>query len=241
MSPVLILAMTKMKSGICTAGLTPDPAGANGLRWVRPVKDFDTLLPGDMADADGHLAACGEWMELNLLRPRPRAPHVEDWLMDCVRRRPRVVGRLAGSEWAQFLAANLDPDPGEVLERHVRSLCLVRPETVWAHFFLDGYSGKYEARMGFELAEGGKDPRVLGERGTNVTDLRWLALGQKWLGSEGGTLSLDHRSLLDRLGADDLYLAIGLSRVYRGEHWPMVVGVHVVPDHGVEVGLDDLG
>ena len=50
---VLILAMTHMLSGICTAGFTREPDPITGLRWVRPVRDFDTLQPGDMTDADG--------------------------------------------------------------------------------------------------------------------------------------------------------------------------------------------
>ena len=72
---VLILAMTKMLSGICTAGVTREPVPVTGLRWVRPVREFDTLLPGDMTDADGHLIACCDVVELNLLAPRPEPPH----------------------------------------------------------------------------------------------------------------------------------------------------------------------
>jgi len=45
---VLILAMTRMLSGVCTAGMTRQPDETTGLRWVRPVKDFGTLLLGDL-------------------------------------------------------------------------------------------------------------------------------------------------------------------------------------------------
>jgi hypothetical protein len=48
---VLILAMTRMRSGICTAGFTHEPDPVTGLRWVRPVRDFDTVQPGDMTAA----------------------------------------------------------------------------------------------------------------------------------------------------------------------------------------------
>ena len=43
--------MTKMLSGICTAGVTRDPDPVSGLRWVRPVREFGSLLPGDMTCA----------------------------------------------------------------------------------------------------------------------------------------------------------------------------------------------
>jgi hypothetical protein len=232
---VLILAMSKMLSGICTAGLTHQPDPVAGLRWVRPVREFDTLLPGDMTDADGRLVQCSDVVELNLLAPRPDPPHVEDWLTDFVRHRPRLLRRLEGKRRARFFARYLDRAPEDVLTAHTRSLCLVHPEQVWARFSLDRYSGKYEARMGFVLAGDANHPRATGRRGVSVTDLKWQALGRTWLGEGGGRLALDHDALCERLDAEALYLAVGLSRNWQGEFWPLVVGVHVVPDYEVEV------
>ena len=234
---VLILAMTKMLSGICTAGFTYQPDPVTGLRWVRPVREFDTLLPGDMTDADGRLAQCSDVVELNLLAPRPDPPHVEDWLTDFVHHRPRLLRRLEGERRTRFFTRYLDCAPEDVLVHHTRSLCLVKPEQVWARFSLDAYSGKYEARMGFVLAGDVNHPRATSQRGAAVTDLKWHALGRAWLGEKGGFLTLDHDTLLVRLNAEALYLAVGLSRNWQGEYWPLVVGVHVVPDY--EVGVDD--
>ena len=227
---VLILAMSKMLSGICTAGLTREPDPVTGLRWVRPVREFGTLLPGDVTDADGRLVQCDDVVELNLLKPRPDPPHVEDWLTDFVRHRPRLLRRLEGERRAAFFARHLDRAPQDVLVHHTRSLCLVQPEQVWALFSLDGYSGKYEARMGFVLAGDANHPRATSRRGAAVTDLKWQALGRAWLGEKGGTLALDHDALYERLGVESLYLTVGLSRSWQGEYWPLVVGVHVVPD-----------
>jgi hypothetical protein len=230
---VLILAMTKMLSGICTAGFAPDPDPVTGLRWVRPVRDFDTLLPGDMTDADGRPVRCCDVVELDLLAPRPDPPHVEDWLTDFVRHRPRLLRRLEGEKRARFFPRYVDRAPEDVLIHHTRSLCLVRPEEVWARFSLDGYSGKYEARMGFVLTEDANCPQAASRRGISVTDLKWRVLGRSWLGDEGGRLALDHGTLFERLGADAVYLAIGLSRNWQGQYWPLVIGVHVVPDYEV--------
>jgi hypothetical protein len=228
---VLILAMSKMLSGICTAGFSREPDPVTGLRWVRPVRDYDTLHPGDVTCSDGHLIQCGDVVELNLLGPRPDPPHVEDWLADFVHHRPRLLRRLEGERRAQFLARHLDPAPADVLIHQVRSLCLVQPREVWARFSLDRYSGKYEARMGFVLGGDVDHPRATGQRGVSVTDLKWQALGRTWLGGEGSSLTLDHDALCQRLDAEALYLAVGLSRSYQGEYWPMVVGVHVVPEN----------
>ena len=165
---VLILAMTKMLSGICTAGFTLRPDPVTGLRWVRPVRDFDTVQPGDMIDAGGRLVQCSDVVELNLVAPRPDPPHIEDWLTDFVRHRPRVLRRLEGEKRGRFFPRYLDRAPEEVLIHGTRSLCLVGPKQVWAHFSLDAYSGKYQARMGFALAGDANHPRAASRQGISV-------------------------------------------------------------------------
>jgi len=232
---VLILAMTKMLSGICTAGFTREPDPVTGLRWVRPVRKFDTLLPGDMTDAEGRLVRCCDVVELNLIQPRPDPPHVEDWLTDFVHHRPRLLRRLEGDKRATFFPQYLDRAPEDVLVHHTRSLCLVQPEQVWARFSLDVYSGKYEARMGFLLPGEANRHRAASSSGVSVTDLDWRALGRTWLGEKGGRLTLDHDELFERLGAEAIYLALGLGRKWRGEYWPLVIGVHTVPNYEVNL------
>ena len=230
---VLILAMTRMLSGICTAGLTRHPDPLTGLRWVRPVRGFGTVQSGDMTDDDGRLFHCSEVIDLNLIEPRPDPPHVEDWVTDFVHHRPRLVRRLEGEKRARFFSKYLDRAPEDVLAQHTRSLCLVEPEQVWARFSLDRYSGKYEARMGFVLDGEANHPRAVSARGVPVTDLKWLGLGRSWLEPDRSYLALTQETLFERLDAEAIYLVVGLSRNWQGECWPLVVGVHVVPDYAV--------
>jgi len=230
---VLILAMSRMRSGICMAGMTTERDAVTGLRWVRPAREFDTLLPGDMTDAKGRLLQCSDVVELNLTSPRPDPPHVEDWGTDFIRCRPRLARGLEGDRRAKFLAQHLDSKPEDVLTHQTRSLCLVRPEYVQAHFSLDAYSGKLEVRMGFALHGD------LARTSVSVTDLKWRALGRAWLGN-GGQLTLDHSALVERLRAHALYLTLGLSRNYQGQYWPLVVGVHVVPDYDAMMDVEHL-
>jgi hypothetical protein len=49
--------------------------------------------------------------------------------------------RLEGDKRSRFFAKYLDRAPEDVLIHHTRSLCLVQPEWVEAHFSLDTYSG----------------------------------------------------------------------------------------------------
>lgn len=236
---VLILAMTKMRSGICTAGFTTEADPVSGLKWVRPVKEHSTLLLGDMTDADGRVVECFDVVSLDLQAARPDAPHVEDWITDFVYERPRLLRRLEGARRSQFLAKYLDQAPDDVLVRGTRSLCLVEPDELWARFELDAYSGKYQARLGF-VVDGIRHPRASAPQGVPVTDLKWRALGRAWLGNAGGRLDLDAAELKAQLGAARIYLALGLSRTYNGQIWLLVVGVHADPDYTIAIDYDNL-
>jgi hypothetical protein len=235
---ILILAVTKMLSGVCTAGMTTERDPVTGLKWVRPVKDFGTLLLGDLTDRRGTVIRPFDVVELNLVKPCPDPPHVEDWVTEFVRHRPRIVRRLEGERRADFLSKYLDENPHEVLAGHSRSLCLVKPDQVKASFGLDAYSGKYEARLAFTLgAEAYLGSMQKG--GLPVTDVKWRALGQEWL-SGGGQLDYDEDELRDRLDVEDFYLALGLSRPFKDEYWLLVLGVHTVPDYEMEVDYGNL-
>jgi hypothetical protein len=242
---VLLLAVTRMRSGICVAGFTPEPDPVTGLRWVRPVRDFGTVQPGDMCDENECLFECGDVIALRLIEPRPDPPHVEDWLADFVYRRPRRLRRLEGDKRASFFRRYLDPAPLDVVTRCKRSLCLVEPSQVRAHFSLDAYSHKYEARMSLTFKSPGKQEKPAeetwhsGPQGITVTDLKWRALGKDWLNGTGGQLTLENGSLYERLHVEALYLAIGLSRSWKGRCWPLVVGVHTVPNYDAPADLSN--
>lgn len=233
------MAVTRMLSGVCTAGFTRQPDPATYLRWVRPVKEHDTLLVGDLADAEGRMIQPGDVVELSLQKHRPQPPHCEDWVADFIYHRPRLLRRLEGERRARFLAEHLDRAPAEVLLESRRSLCLIHPERVWALFSLDPYSGKYQARLGFAL-RGLKHPQASSEGGLPVTDLRWRALGRKWLNEGSKTLSLDQDELQARLRAEAIYLALGLSRRYQEQFTLLVIGAHCVPDYEIEVDYRNL-
>jgi hypothetical protein len=237
---VLILAMTRMLSGVCTAGFTQQPDPVSHLRWIRPVKEHSSLLLGDLTDADGRVIQASDVIEFHLQRPRSDPPHTEDWITDFIFRRPRLLRRLEGDRRARFLARHLDQAPQDVLGRDpTRSLCLIRPDRLWACFTLDPHSLKYETRIGFIL-DGIPHRRANSPHGVSVTDLKWRALGRRWLGDHSGRLKLDDGALRERLGAEEIYLALGLSRGYQGQLWLLVIGVHVVPDYPAQIDYDNL-
>jgi hypothetical protein len=223
MAEVALLAVTRMISGICIGGVPP-----GGGAWVRPVKKFGTILPGDIRYLDGNWMRPFDVIDINLIRPRPDPPHVEDWTCDFVRPRPRLVRRLDPSDRRRLLQSAMDPAAAEAWRTRRQSLAVIRPGDITAHFALDAYSSHYESRIAW--------PGCERTRGCPVTDLRWRALGRRLVPREGGELRLSLEDLVERIGCEEVFLAVGLSRNYEGQFWPIVVGVHCLPDF--EVTLD---
>jgi hypothetical protein len=221
---ILILAVTRMRGGVCVAGMTTEPDPVTGLRWVRPVKQHSALLPGDIRYADRTLMRIGDVVAWRLGEARPDPPHVEDVLVDPVRDPARLLRRLHSERRARFCAEHLDRAPDDVLIHETRSLCLARPAAVEAWWSYDPYNGHYEARMAFSTGD-----FDTGERGVAVTDLAWRALGRAWLGG-GELLCLGDAALHERIG--EIYLTVGRGRTFEGRRWPLVVGVHAagLPD-----------
>jgi hypothetical protein len=237
---VLVMAMTRMRSGVCTAGFTTHKDPVSHLRWIRPVKERGSLLLGDLTDSDGRVIQLGDVIELQARQARSNPPHAEDWITDFIYHRPRLLRRLEGERRARFLAAHLDQAPADVLGcAPSRSLCLVQPARLWARFGLDPHSAQYQARIGFTLPSI-RHPRANSPRGVPVTDVCWRALGRRLLGQTQDTLALDDNALRARLAAQEIYLSLGLSRGFQGKLWLLVVGVHAVPEYQVEVDYDNL-
>lgn len=232
---VLILAVTKMLGGICIAGMTAEPDPVTGLRWVRPTREYDHVLLGDITTPGNAILHPFDVVTFNLLRPCPDPPHTEDWIVDFVHQRPRIVRRLEGERRAGFLQRYLDTAPRQVLEGQQRSLCLIKPDWVTGCFRLDPYSGHFDARLAFGL-EGRAYRGSVAKGGLSVTDLKWRALGRAWLPEAGGWTEFDASDLEARLGIREIFLAVGLTRAHQGEFWPIVVGVHTCPDF--QAGVD---
>jgi hypothetical protein len=103
---VLIMAVTRMLAGVCTAGFVKRPAGPGRVAWVRPVKTHGNVLLGDLEDAAGRIIQCCDVVALRLDATRPDPPHIEDWICNFVYHRPRLLRRLEEERRARCLAPN---------------------------------------------------------------------------------------------------------------------------------------
>jgi hypothetical protein len=193
----------------------------------------------DITTAEGAVLRPFDVVEFDLIRHRADPPHVEDWIAEFVRPRPRVLRRLEGERRTRFLRKYLDTAPLQVVEGQLRSLCLIKPDSIKGVFRLDGFSGKFDARLAF--GHGGR--RFWGSHakgGIAVTDLKWRALGRAWLPADGGWTEFEAGDLEARYGIQEVYLAVGLSRSFEGKCWPIILGVHTVPDYEAVVDYDNL-
>lgn len=227
---VVLLAVTKMRAGFCLAGIVPGSG-----RWVRPVKDFGILQSGDILYPDRSPLSVFDRVALTCSKPRPQLPHTEDWICDFVRARPERMASLVDEARSLFLRTHAETDVTPVVSRFERSLLLASvpdPDELIVSFTLDAATGKLDARLACSaLSLTASVP---------VTDLRWRALGRKLL-TEQQVPSL-HQSITSffterGVNVEQVYLALGLSREFEGRLWPLVVGVHCIPDFTVPLDL----
>ncbi len=228
-----ILAVTKMHGGVCTAGIDK-----NG-RWVRPVRAFVEhgqthevitdycLLPLDFFHGGAsHLVNLGV-TRFWLAAAAPQRPHTEDWTLD-LKHKPQLMRKLSREEQAAFLTTHAEASLSVLEPDGHRSLGLFRPERFSFAFGLNKTGDDVTVRASFVI--GGQEVQDAG-----CTDLRLRALGRKLLEkSKGACCALTDQDF-QRHGKEATYLAVGLSRLYRGKHWLILVGVHSLPEIEVEI------
>ncbi len=236
---LVLLAVTVMKTGVCIAGVRREAPDT----WMRPVRDFGTVLLGDIT----YPAPPGSSFERRVMRPfdiveltlghaRPDPPHVEDWTCDFAHSRPRLLTTLAESEREHVLAA-ASADIDAIWTGRSCSLGTLRVDDLSATFTADAYAGTFEARVVFPSLPSGV-------ASVACTDLKWRAFGRRLLARGQAAASQGTTHVL-RLGGDELraalggpvgiWLALGLTRLHDGRHWPLVVGVHTVPEYEADV------
>ena len=220
---IVVLAVTKMLSGMCTAGISMSTG-----KWVRPIKEFGVIRLGDITYRDRTVMQPFDIVDLSVSKPLPRPPHIEDWVCDFTRSRPIRVGNL--EDRLAFMEKYSEPESVSNILAPTRSLLLFEPKNPEAQFTMDHYSGKYEVRL--------KIPEM-GSRSLPVTDIKWRALGRRIIGKDE-CLSLGLDEIRVKLNIKRVFVALGLGRLYEGKHWPLVVGVHTWPDYESVIDYDDM-
>jgi len=223
-----VLAVTKLGEELCVAGVVKNK------RWIRPTS-FD---PGgwrqfrkcDVFDKNKNpVIALSNVVILKVLAfiPDSDAPHIEDWEYD-PKIKPVLVKTLDDQGRLKLFKSVCEHSLDPLLEAQERSLCLIEPASIIsADFSNRSLTGKYQPILGFEFQ--GKAHFF------KVTDIHWRAIGRNFPGQ-----CLDGKSLRQALKFEKIFLSIGLSRKYQGQYWPMVIGVHLIPQFPVSVDYQNL-
>jgi hypothetical protein len=225
---VVILAVTKMHGGVCAAGIDAEGTWIRPIRpTTKPIGSLSTisdycLLPIDFFHGGkSHLVNAGVsrvWLSTHV----PARPHIEDWTLD-LRHKPQLRRKLSEHEQAEFLARHSDPDLSALISDENRSLGLCLPESFSFCFAMNQSGTDISVRTVF--AVGGR-----GYSDISCTDLRMRALGRSLLDKSSGIPCSLSQADFERQGKHLTYLALGLSRRFRGKHWLIVIGVHTIPE-----------
>ena len=230
---LVILAVTKMHGGVCTAGI--DAEGT----WVRPVRpatkrigECDTitdycLLPMDFFQGgESHLVnggVCRVWLSSHV----PARPHVEDWTL-ALRQKPQLLRKLSEPEQVDFLARHSEADLSTLVPDEDRSLGLFLPHSFGFSFAMNQSGTDIGVRATFALGS-----RHFSD--ISCPDLRIRAFGRSLLEKSSGAPRSLSQADFERRGKHLTYLALGLSRRYHGKHWLLVIGVHTIPELDVRI------
>jgi hypothetical protein len=171
-------------------------------------------------------------VEFTLVKPIPSAPHFEDWLAD-FRRPIRVLSHPDVHVRQKVLEAAAESSPDPVLRDKKRSLVLVEPDRIETAVFDPSSYGKYKVRLSFTLGHRSYQGESATEPGYPCTDLKLRAWGRRFR----RRTELNDTGLRKLLQADRIFLAMGLTRPFKDNCWPMVVGFHTLPDFQASIDL----
>jgi hypothetical protein len=230
---LVILAQTKMHGGVCTAGI--DAVGT----WIRPVRptakhsganqtitDY-CLLPMDFFHHGKSHLVHGGVSRVWLSSHAPANPHIEDWQLD-LRQKPQFLRKLNDAEQLDFLASHSEAELSGLVSDENRSLGLYLPESFSFSFAMNQAGSDISVRTAFTIG---------GWRHSDhsCTDLHMRALGRSFLAKSSGAPRSLSQTDFERRGKHLTYLALGLSRRFRGKHWLLVIGVHTIPELDVPI------
>lgn len=223
-----VLAVTKLGEELCVAGVDKNK------RWIRPTSfgpgGWRQFRKCDVFDKNKNaVIALSNVVILKVLAfiPESYAPHIEDWEYDRTTK-PVLVKTLDDRGRLKLFNSVREHSLEPLLEAQERSMCLIEPASIIsADFSNRSHSGKYQPILGF------------GFRGESysfkVTDIYWRAIGRNFPGE-----CLDGDSLRRALKVERMFLSVGLTRKYQGQYWPMVIGVHLIPDFPVKIDYQNL-
>ena len=234
-----VLAVTKREYGVCIAGVDKK------LNWVRPVKNRILVLD-DIKLNDGVYLSNSCVYNLSAKKAGSKGYQSENYLID--EKEPiRYFKKLRDAERNEIFSklsenslimSNPNHDICKLLKEKNRSLILLGPVTIDSVEL--SQDDNVHARFDFSIGQIKIKNQNL--RSLPCTDLKFLSFAKGLLEEQNTSyLRLNGDDLKDLLKVEKFFIAVGLTaELYRGDYWPMVIGVHTVPDYTQKTDYDNL-
>ncbi|MFH1773493.1 MAG: hypothetical protein ABH874_00835 [Methanobacteriota archaeon] len=208
-----------MENKICCGGIDTE-----NRRWVRPIRlPTNNLLISDVHQRSIEIFKLYNKVRFLAGRRISTPPHTEDFEVDWSYT-PSLIEYIGGENRARMLrewCENPQHSIKEYLVSRKRSLMLVRPDEIRS-ITINTFEQKMHARIQFPI----------NERFYNLpcTDLKWRAYCRMRSRDE----------ILREIQNSETYFTIGLSRLFKDDYWPMLVGVHTIPDYTASIDYNNL-
>lgn len=238
---ITMLAVTKRFNGVCIAGVD------NNKNWIRPVKSQELVLK-DIQLKDGGYILSSNIYEFSFIRQAPHNYQTENYLIDNtkvishVRKLTEEERKKLFSELAEnsLVTSNPDKNISDILKEKKRSLILLGPVNI-SLVSLKRENGMDTPRIVFKI-DSVPVRRPFGKVDLPCTDLKFRAFAKQLLDQRGtNELRLVGQELKELLRFNEVYIEIGLiGEEWKGAYWPMIIGVHTIPDYNQEIDYNDI-
>jgi ATP-dependent DNA helicase RecQ len=203
---------------------------------IRPVLPYSMVNERYLFDKSGKLIIKPfAEIEFGFLHLKPSPPHTEDFEID-TNYEPKLIRNLSENESKMFLEKILDEFVKEIFgatihgnryicpEEGERSLGTVKAMEILSVNYSMEESGKYKYRITFSDMSG----EIYDLPVTDCAFRKYCDAQRIQVGKDMDSISDE---LQQRLNDSDVYLRVGLTRVFEDKHWLQISGVHVFSDH----------
>ena len=237
---VTILAVTKRYNSVCIAGVDEQR------KWIRPVKVGELSLENIRVNGSNYVSV-GNKYEFAFSGHSPLQCQTENYAIET---RQGIVHRATLTETQKrelflslsensLITSNPSLDITQILKDKNRSLVLLGPVSIQRVYIYK--NGNMKApNITFNI-------NSINVKGPNnradlpCTDLKFRAFAKELLRQRNAnSITLEENELKNLLRYNHVFIVIGLTTLFRGENWPMIIGVHTLPDYTQNINYNDL-
>ena len=228
---IIITDLSRMHGdGVCIFGI--DEKG----KPIRPVIPYSSIKESYLFDEKGQqIIKPFVKIEFDLCDTSPEPPHTEDWEIN-TSNKPRLIGSISEEDRTKFLESISDGLVKDIFGAKIHEKRYTNPGegrrslgTIKVAKVLDvNYSLKEEEKYQYRITFSDISGEIYN---LPITDCAFREYCDAQRIRAGNNPSSISDGLQQKLKQSELYLCIGLTRLFRDVHWLQVSGLHAFPDY----------